>query len=151
MKKFMIGLLFTVLSTTSVLCALEKCDQVAISNVIEHIKTVWNEHEGHGFADDYTQDADFVNIFGMAFSGKQEIETRHVKILETFLKGSVFEMIDVELREVRPDVVIAHVFWKVSNIQKPGNETMKGIFTHVLLKNGDKWEITATQNTLTSN
>lgn len=57
-----------------------------------------------------------MNIFGAAFVGKQEIESRHIKIHETFLKGSLFEVIDLKLREAKPDVVIAHVYWKVTNI-----------------------------------
>lgn len=122
--------------------ALDTSDHKKINQIIEHFTNAWNYHEGRGSADYYEQDADFVNIFGMAFAGKQEIETRHIKIHESFLKGSTFEVTDLRLREAKPGVVIAHVYWKVSNIQKPGkdplNETMKGIFTHVFLKNQDK-------------
>lgn len=77
-----------------------------------------------------------------------QIETRHVKIHETFLKGSIFEVVDTKVREAKPEVVIAQVYWKVTNIQKPGAETMKGIFTHTFVKNNNLWEIAATQNTL---
>lgn len=91
-----------------------------------------------------------MNIFGTAFSGRQEIETRHLKILKTFLKGSIFEVTETKVREIKPEVVIAQVYWKVTNIQKPGAETMKGIFTHAFVKNNGTWEITSTQNTLIS-
>lgn len=155
MKKYCHFFLFMFLSTTSSIFALDTNDHKTINQMIEHFTNAWNYHEGHGSADYYAEDADFVNIFGMAFSGKQEIEIRHIKIHETFLKGSTFEVIDLKLREAMPDVVIAHVHWKVSHIQKPGKdplkETMYGIFTHVLLKNHEKWEITATQNTLIPN
>lgn len=150
MKKYMSLFLAITLSVTSSIAALDETDHKSINQIIEHFTDVWNHHEGHGFADYYAQDADFVNIFGMVFSGKQEIETRHVKILETFLKGYTFEVLDLKLREAKPDLVIALVYWKVSNAQKPGNE-MKGVFTHVLLKTQDKWEITASQNTTISN
>ena len=140
---------------SSSIFALDTNDHKMINQIIEHFTDAWNDHAGQGSADYYTQDADFVNIFGMAFAGKQEIEERHIKIHESFLKGSIFEVTDLRLREAKPDVVIAHVYWKVSNIQKPGkdslNEAIKGIFTHVFLKNQDKWEITATQNTLMAN
>lgn len=147
--------LLIILSTTSSIFALDTIDHQTINQIVEHFTNAWNYHEGQGSADYYEQDADFVNIFGMAFAGKQEIETRHIKIHESFLKGSKFEVTDLRLREAKPGVVIAHVYWKVSNIQKPGkdplSETMEGIFTHVFLKNHDKWEITATQNTTISN
>lgn len=153
MKKYMSFFLLIILSTTSSMFALDKSDHQIMSQIIDHFANAWNDHEGQGSADYYAEDADFVNIFGMAFSGKQEIEIRHVKIHESFLKGSIFEVTDVRLREITSDVVIAHAYWKVSNIQQPGKDpvSMKGIFTHVFLKNHDTWEITATQNTLISN
>ena len=115
-----------------------------------HFTGAWNHSEGKGSGDYYAQDADFVNIFGTAFSGKQEIEARHVKIHETFLKGSIFEVVETKIREAKPEVVIAQVYWNVTNIQKPGGETMKGIFTHTFVKNNSSWEIASTQNTLIS-
>lgn len=155
MKKYMSFCLLIILSATSSMFALDTTDHKTINQMIEHFSNAWNYHEGHGSADYYAQDADFVNIFGMAFAGKQEIETRHIKIHEAFLKGTTFEVIDLKLREASPEIVIAHVYWKVSNIQKPGkdplNETTKGIFTHVFFKNHGKWEIIATQNTIISN
>ena len=155
MKKYMSFFLLIIASISSSIFALDTNDHKTINQIIEHFTNAWNDHAGQGSADYYSQDADFVNIFGMAFAGKQEIEERHIKIHESFLKGSTFEVTDLRLREAKPGIVIGHVYWKVSNIQKPEkdplNETMKGIFTHVFLKNHDKWEITATQNTPISN
>lgn len=149
MKKHLSFSLFFILSFTS-LFALNTSDRNAIDKIVEHCAYAWNACEGKGFGDYYAQDADFVNIFGTAFVGKQEIETRHIKILETFLKGSIFEVIKTKVREIKPEVVIAQVYWKVTNIQKSGAETMKGIFTHTFVKNNGTWEITSTQNTLIS-
>lgn len=155
MKKYMIFFLLVIVTMSSSIFALDTNDHKTINQIIENFTNAWNDHGGQGSADYYAQDADFVNIFGMAFAGKQEIEERHLKIHESFLKGSIFEVTDLKLREAKPGVVIAHVYWKVSNIQKPGKdplkETMKGIFTHVILKSQDKWEITATQNTSIAN
>lgn len=155
MKKCVSLLFLIIASISSSLSALDTNDHKTINQMIEHFTNAWNDYEGQGSGDYYSQDADFINIFGMAFAGKQEIEERHIKIHESFLKGSIFEVTDLRLREAKPGVVIAQVYWKVSNIQKPGkdphNEIMRGIFTHVFLKNQDKWEITATQNTLISN
>lgn len=149
MKKYLSFSLFCILSFTS-LFALDNSDRNEIDKIIEHFTHAWNNCEGKGSGDYYAQDADFVNIFGTAFAGKQEIETRHVKIHETFLKGSIFEVNETKVREAKLDVVIAQVYWKVTNIQKPGAETMKGIFTHTFVKIDGLWEIAATQNTLIS-
>ncbi len=150
MKLF--SLFFAIFSLSS-LSAIETQDRLNIDQIIHHFTLSWNEHAGKGFADHYTEDADFINIFGMAFSGRSEIEERHQKIHETFLKGSIFEVLDVKMREVKPDVVITQVYWEVT---KPINdilskELMKGVFTHTFIKNNDVWEITSTQNTLIGN
>ncbi|MES2344887.1 MAG: SgcJ/EcaC family oxidoreductase [Chlamydiota bacterium] len=146
MKKYISFSLFSILALTSSLSALDTTDRDAIHNIVEHVTHSWNAHQGRGFADHYTPDADFVNIFGMAFLGKKEIEERHIEILKTFLKGSIFEVTGLKLREAKPDVVIAQVHWKVTNIKNP----MKGVFTHTFVKNQDGWEITSSQNTLIS-
>lgn len=153
MKKCVSFCFIVILSVVSSVFALDESDCKAINQIVDHFTNAWNYHEGHGSADFYAQDADFVNIFGMAFAGKEEIETRHIQIHESFLKGTIFEVIELKLREATQDVVIAHVYWKVTHTQNSGKDPQptKGIFTHVFLKNQDKWEITATQNTLITN
>lgn len=150
MKAYMCMFIFVIFSITSSLSALSSTDRQKITQIVEHGANAWNNQGGRGFADYYSEDADFVNIFGMVFAGKKEIETRHIKILQTFLKGSTFEVLNVKLREAKPGMVIAIVQWQVTNIQNPSKastDTMKGVFTHVFLKKKNNWEITATQNT----
>ena len=48
-----------------------------------------------GFTDNFTEDSDFVNIFGMYFKGKDEVQKRHEDILDDFLKGSIFSVVDI--------------------------------------------------------
>lgn len=137
MKKFARFSAYLFLLVTSSVFALDTADRNTISKIVEHFTDAWNHHEGKGSADYYAMDADFVNIFGMAFSGRQEIEDRHVQIHEGFLRGSTFKVTELKMREAKPGVVIAQVYWRVTGIQKPGaesRETMKGIFTHTLLK-----------------
>lgn len=134
--------------------ALEVVDELAIKKSIQNIADSWNERECVGFADDFTDDADFVNIFGMHFIGKAEIEARHIKILQTFLKDSKFEVIRFQLRESKPGTVIALVHWKVNGFRKPNYDrsipgtTQEGIFTLVFIQAENKWVITSAQNTL---
>lgn len=148
MKKIIASFL-TLLSITSSSFALETIDKSEINQIISHFTHAWNECNGQGSADFYAKDADFVNIFGITFSGKDEIESRHVAIHQGFLKESFFEVIQVKLREAKSDIVIAHVKWKVSNLHIPCKDMkeMNGIFTHVLSKTEGKWEIIASQNT----
>lgn len=134
--------------------ALDSSDKEAIENVIKNYAIAWNDHEGKGFGDGFTEDADFVNIFGMHFSGKEEIERRHLHILQTFSKGSKLQISNTRLREVYPGLVIALVRWRVEGFRDPGSDmsqpgnSREGIFTQVFIKQNGKWEITASQNTV---
>lgn len=134
--------------------ALESEDKNSIEQVVKDYTYAWNFQAGRGFADNFSEDADFVNIFGMAFSGKKEIEERHILILDTFLKGSVFEVTGLKLREISQDMVVALVYWKLDGFRERGSdlnapgEIRYGIFSHTFVKNDDDWEITVCQNTL---
>lgn len=155
MKNFILALFFCFLGTSAQ--ALEQADESAIRSIVQNYTDSWNQRECKGFAEGYSEDADFVNIFGMKFSGKAEIEERHVKILQTFFKGSKLEIVDTQLREVQPGLVIGTIRWKLNGFRTPGSDMSKpgevrtGIYTQVFVNANKKWEITASQNTLTPN
>ena len=94
------ALLFICFAYLNSAFAFETSDQTAIQESIKNYTVAWNDHEGRGFGEGFTADADFVNIFGMHFSGKSEIELRHVKILQSFLKDSKLHILSTKLREV---------------------------------------------------
>lgn len=143
-----------VLFCGSYLFALEPTDRVAIEQVIQDYTDAWNFRGGKGYANKYAENADFINIFGMKFSGRAEIEKRHMHILQTFLKDSRFEVLQTELREVQPGLVLATVYWRTHGYRNPGTDLSKsgtvreGIFSHVFVHNEGQWLIAMTQNTL---
>lgn len=129
-------------------------DRTTIEQVIQDHESSWNLNECRGFGKDYSENATFINIFGMQFAGSEEIEKRHIQILQTFLKNSKFTVLEISLREVHPELVIANVHWQLTNfhmpktdLSKPG-ETKEGMFTHVFVKNREAWKIESSQNTL---
>ena len=135
--------------------ALTSDDKVAIEKIVQDLADSWNEKEGVGFGVNFSDDADFVNIFGMHFSGKAEIEDRHIKILQTMFKNSKLQMVKTTLREIQPGVVIALIQWKLDAKKSPitlsskyFDEIREGIFTNVFLYANNKWVITASQNVI---
>lgn len=134
--------------------ALEQREKTSIEDIIHSYTEAWNERACSGFADSFTDDADFINIFGMHFTGRSEIEERHKKILESFLKGSVMHIENIKLREVQPGVVIALIKWKLNGFHNPGDdlrlpgETRFGIFSQLFIQSEEKWSIISSQNTL---
>jgi uncharacterized protein (TIGR02246 family) len=133
------------------LLGLEEGDRSAIRAVIKGYTHAWNQNGGKGFSNGFTEDADFVNIFGMHFKGKAEIEDRHLQILQNLMKGSSLKILDIRVREAKPGVAIALVHWSLDGYRNPfcekPSEVREGLFTHVFIKEADAWKITASQNT----
>lgn len=123
-------------------------EEQSLQKVINLYVKAWNQQQGRGFSNDFSEEADFVNLFGEHFSGKADIEKRHIEILQTFLKGSVLEITHTHFREVYPGLVIAHVYWQLFLEKMSVNDPWKGLFTQVFIYSNNKWEITASQNTL---
>ena len=152
MKKWLFSIVTLALAVS--LYALEDADRSLIQGMIQRFTDTWNHEEGKGMADLYATDAEFVNIFGSKFSGKTEIEVRHQHILKTFLKHSKFEILNTELREIQPGVVIASVSWRLDGFHTSAmdpasaGETRDGIFTHVFVRSDKKWEIAISHNTM---
>ncbi|MEC7839253.1 MAG: SgcJ/EcaC family oxidoreductase [Chlamydiota bacterium] len=157
MKKICLAAIFSFLFLHNAFTT-EPEDEIAIGNILEDWSYAWNHQAGSGIGEHYSEHADFINIFGMHFKSKEEIEQRHIHILKTFLKDSLFEMTNIHLREISPNLIIGHVSWKVNGFHAAGQELSasgeirQGIFTHVFVKNSDnKWEIVASHNTLCKN
>ena len=49
-----------------------------IANVVDGLTESWNRHDMEAYAAQFAEDADFVNVIGMHWRGRAEIEARHV-------------------------------------------------------------------------
>ena len=139
-----------------------KPDSVAITQtLVNQYVDGWQKKSGDLFARPFADDAHFVNIFGMHFTGKKKNAQRHQKIFDGFLKGTNFVTKSIKASKLRENIIVAHVVWKLENFQSdycqanPKENSLrcprKGIFNHVLTKKKSKvneWEIIETQNTL---
>lgn len=134
--------------------SLSEEDRFEINTVIQGLSDSWNTQGCEGFGNAFTEDADFISLFGKHIVGNKEIENLHVKVAKFFLSGSNLQILDTQLREVQPGLVIAIVRWRADGFHNPGpdlsklTETREGIFTKVFVKIDNRWQITASQNTL---
>lgn len=126
----------------------------ALDRIVQAYTRSWNEQGCKGFADDFTEDADWVNIFAMKFKGKKQIEERHIMLLKTFFKDSKLRILNTSYREVKPGVVIGLVEWELDGYRDPGSDNTQpgsirtGVYTQVFLQEGDKWVVTSSHNAI---
>jgi uncharacterized protein (TIGR02246 family) len=110
----------------------------------------WNSHDMKSFAELFTENADFVNVIGLWWRGRPEIQTAHEALHATRMRNSHLVATETAVRIVRPGVAVIHVRWELTGDTGIDGVTLpprQGILSLVTVRTGGKWLITSAQNT----
>jgi len=122
-----------------------------IDAVIRAISESWNAHDISLHGRQFTEDADFVNVLGMYWHGRAEIESHHATIHRTIFRNSKLRILDYSLRPIADEVVLGHIRWEMTGHEPlPGvtvPETRTGMATAVFVQRDGRWLISAFHNT----
>lgn len=141
-----IFIVVALLATVSVAqVSTSQSDQVLIEQVIEHWNKAWQTRDAKLAAQDYSDDADWTNAFGMKRKGRAEIE----KILsQVFSLPSVMagqsKTAGQSVRFIKPDVALVS-----TQVERAGQRTPSGAelgtrhtsHLRVLMKSEGRWKI----------
>jgi uncharacterized protein (TIGR02246 family) len=125
-------------------------DEVGVNAVVHGFEDAWNRHDMDAFAKLFATDADFVNVVGMQWVGREAIKHHHAASHATIFKTSTLTIGDTTVRFLKPDVAIARSAWTLSGMTSENGQMAPmrtGILTHVLLRTDGHWLIVASQNT----
>jgi uncharacterized protein (TIGR02246 family) len=118
--------------------------------VIHEFQNAWNRHDMEAFAKIFAADADFVNVFGMRWIGRDAIKHHHTASHATIFRSSALEIQDTTLLFLKPDVATARSLWTLSGMTSGSGDLpppRTGILTNVLVRIDGHWLIVLTQNT----
>jgi uncharacterized protein (TIGR02246 family) len=135
-----------VTAATSVL-ALAPDDEAAIRAIVATLEARWNAADGAGYGANFTEDADFVNVYGQHFTGRATIAAGHQRIFDTVYRGSINSGAVEATRALGQDLALARVAW---HLRIPAGETVREAqarATLVLAKTAAGWRIAAFHNT----
>jgi hypothetical protein len=162
--------LSTLLAAVAVLTALSSNRVLAAQNDVEDVRNLvagfaatWNRHDLDAFGRLFAPAADFVNVAGVLWTGRQSIQAQHAyshgvipadspgfseedRRYYGIFKNSMLKFNQVDVRLLRKDVAIAHVNWELfddARMQGP----RRGVFLFVLTRQNVGWLIAAAQNT----
>lgn len=125
--------------------------EAAVGNLAVEIETAWNTHDMARFARCFGVDADFVNVGGMWWRGRPEIEERHAESHRGRFSRSRIELHVAATRTIAPGVAVAHIRWALVGHEPSGPrrtvEPRHGIWTWVLRDVDGRVEIVAGHNT----
>jgi uncharacterized protein (TIGR02246 family) len=123
----------------------------SVKSVVASLAESWNRHDMMAFAAAFAENADFVNVIGMHWQGRQEIEAKHTVTHRKIFRNSTLQIIDQSVRFLSPSIALAHVSTELKGAEslreRVAPETRRSLLTCVLVKEADRWLITAAHNT----
>jgi uncharacterized protein (TIGR02246 family) len=127
--------------------------EAPVVSVLEKLAAAWGAGDSVGYADLFTEDADYVTFFGVNFAGREAIESSHRALFEGSLKGS--KLVGGggrKVRFLRPDVAVVVGGGGGSSLdgQAPAEAGRASTQTFVLVENGEGWRVASFQNTRVS-
>ena len=148
---FALGALLTMgLTSASAAMGKQINDEGGVKAGVYGFEDAWNRHDMDAFAKLFSTDADFVNVIGMRWVGRDAIKQHHAASHATIFKSSTLKIGDTTLRFLKTDVATARSVWTLSGITSESGQlapTRTGILTHVLARIDGHWLIVLTQNT----
>jgi len=125
-------------------------EEEAVRTVGRQVIETWNAHDMKAFAQLYTDDAEFVNVYGMWWTGRERIESEHEATHATVFRKSHLSAKETRVKFLRPDVASLHMRWDLTGLALPSGQALpdrKGVLVYILVKDSGAWRIAVGQNT----
>jgi len=122
-------------------------DKEAIKQLIINYQNAWNKHDAEGLANNYDNNATWVNWFGAYYIGKKDIKDHYETVHTSYFKSSQYYTRAIEdILFVKPDVAISHIRTGLTGDSRFPGQTFEFRRTIVLTKKNGIWLILAGQN-----
>jgi uncharacterized protein (TIGR02246 family) len=121
-----------------------------VIQVVQAFADCWNRHDIDGFAQLFAQDAEFVNVVGLWWKGRDEIRKAHQFTHATMFKNSRLTIEAVFVRFPVEEIAIARARWLLEGHVSPEGTALPlrdGILLNVLSRGPAGWLIIDSQNT----
>ena len=122
-----------------------------IRAVVSRLEAAWNQADPIAFAGEFAEDADFVNVRGDYASGRKAIAEGHEHIWKTIYAGSKVRYALARLRQLTPEVLIAHLDAELHVPAGPLAGDMSALPSLVLVRAAGAWPIASFHNTFRRN
>lgn len=100
-------------------------DTRAIFRAVENWRVAWQRNDSRLAAQDYAEDADWTNAFGVSCSSRAELEATLAHIFSlSYVMAGRDTVVGQEIRSVRPDVVLVRTGVRRSGQLTPSGEPL---------------------------
>ena len=141
------------LSVFEVAAALPSGDGGELSGatqVVHAFAQCWNAHDMAAFAELFAEDAQFVNVVGLWWRGREQIREAHAFSHATMFKDSTLRIEETSARLVVPQLALVRARWTLRGHVSPEGVPLPergGLLLTTLSRARGSWEIVDSQNT----
>ena len=90
-----------------------------VTKVVHAFEECWNQHDMNAFAELFAPDAEFVNVVGLWWKGRDEIKKAHEFTHATMFKNSRLTIADISVRFPLENLAIARSRWSLEGHVSP--------------------------------
>ena len=149
---FVLGVLLLITHPqVSVGASTEVAERDAVMGVMKKIVDTWNRHDMEAFANLFSQEADFVNVRGVRWIGRDAIRTNHAAAHATIFKNSRLSVVgEISVGFLKPDVAVVRSITEITDAIDSTGRTLPPrdtLLTLVVMNIEGKWTIVVAQNT----
>lgn len=110
----------------------------------------WNARDAQMLSSLFVKDADFVNVVGLWWEKREDIERAHHYGLTTFFRKTEISARRVKVRQVGDDIAIVHTCWRLTgqldDVGQPLDPRF-ALMVFVVQKQTSGWAVLAAHNT----
>jgi len=125
-----------------------------LQGIVNSMEEAWNRHDLKAYAALFEEDADFVNVVGMHWKGRGEIEAAHIRLHETIFRDTAIRALNFGVRMLTAEIALCHVTWEMKGAHSlenlPMQQVRRGVMSLILRpapKSEHGWLIANLHNT----
>jgi uncharacterized protein (TIGR02246 family) len=110
----------------------------------------WNRHDMKSFGGLFAEDAQFVNVIGLWWHSRAEIQKEHEALHATRMRMSHLVATERVVHLLGPDVAVLLQRWQLTGDTGIDGATLpmrQGVMSLVIVKQSGHWQIASAQNT----
>jgi uncharacterized protein (TIGR02246 family) len=120
-------------------------DEAVVKTIVDHWRQAWERFDASVLQEDYAEDADWLNAFGVRKSGSADIVAYVAQVVKrSDLQGRRTTWGEIRVRFVRGDIATAYRDYQTLGHKTPDGRELAERRTHaywLLVKEAGKWRI----------
>jgi uncharacterized protein (TIGR02246 family) len=131
--------------------AWDKSDETSIRGLLAEYHSDWNHHDMQAMGNLFADDAQWINVVGMHWSGKADIMKAHEVYHRLLFPKTEINFTNIAVRPIAPNVAVAVVEENFDASQLPNGgirPASKDILSFTFVKRDGQWKIVQGHNTI---